>query len=472
MRLTGVVAATTMSIVAMAAWTDGALAATARMVITPNPATVGVPVHFDGSASTGGVEGIGCPSFHIEEYRWDLDGDGTDDHWGETVDYTYDRGGGYNVTLYVEAAAWCSNDTETQLLSVMQPGGERPRNTAAPYIVGQAVVGEQLRAYEGSWTASGTRAFGFQWLRCDGGGSGCTAIAGAVHDTYAPSQSDVGRTLRVEVTAASSGGFSEPARSSQTASVSQPPPPPIIETPDSAAHDIEEHNDNYADRYIPPAVDDALIEPDPEAYADEAVCGSEGDSQTASCLPDPTVGIPASSLDGAPDPDVTCGEGCPVFYVAPGMSEEEIPQWVLDLDAYRDAAAEGIRTDATTYFGSGAAVAYYAASIEEGPKCPRRYVCLYQHSAFRTSRGTKGRHFRTNRVAFAFTLDDYGMKNRTSSWINRRTRNWACMDDLEDTTTSYRRMPPKSKAKHMGGFNDRADKFVINFAQNGSVCNF
>jgi hypothetical protein len=40
-----------------------------------------------------------------------------------------------------------------------------------------------------------------QWTSCDSAGATCTAISGATHPTYIPVASDVGHTLRVQVTA-------------------------------------------------------------------------------------------------------------------------------------------------------------------------------------------------------------------------------------------------------------------------------
>jgi hypothetical protein len=75
-----------------------------------------------------------------------------------------------------------------------------PQNTAAPTISGSAVVGGQLTAVEGSWTAAPTR-YAYQWQQCDAAGAGCGAIAGATGKTFGVRSADAGRTLRVEVTA-------------------------------------------------------------------------------------------------------------------------------------------------------------------------------------------------------------------------------------------------------------------------------
>jgi hypothetical protein len=80
-----------------------------------------------------------------------------------------------------------------------------PRNTAVPTIDGDAVVGEQLTANDGTWTNSPT-SFAYQWQRCDIDALTCAAVAGATGKTYGVGAGDLGFRLRVVVTARNSGG--------------------------------------------------------------------------------------------------------------------------------------------------------------------------------------------------------------------------------------------------------------------------
>ena len=80
-----------------------------------------------------------------------------------------------------------------------------PANTAVPTISGNAVVGEQLTANEGSWTAAPDR-YTYQWQQCDAAGSACAAIGGATGKIYGVRSADLGRTLRVAVTAVNPRG--------------------------------------------------------------------------------------------------------------------------------------------------------------------------------------------------------------------------------------------------------------------------
>ncbi len=101
-----------------------------------------------------------------------------------------------------------------------------PRNTKAPTISGSPIVGEQLTTDEGTFTGGPDR-YTYQWKQCDANGSACVSIAGATGKTYGVRSADVGKTLRVEVTAINAKGSST-AVSNQTAVVrtagTTPPP--------------------------------------------------------------------------------------------------------------------------------------------------------------------------------------------------------------------------------------------------------
>lgn len=102
-----------------------------------------------------------------------------------------------------------------------------PRNTQRPTISGVPRVGEELTADPGTWTG-GVSSFAYQWQRCDTVGSNCSDVTGANGRTYGVRAADVGRTLRVEVTARNEAG-STSSTSDRTAvvrSATSPPPPP------------------------------------------------------------------------------------------------------------------------------------------------------------------------------------------------------------------------------------------------------
>jgi hypothetical protein len=90
-----------------------------------------------------------------------------------------------------------------------------PVNTVAPAISGSAIQGVTLSCSTGTWTASPTPTFTYQWKR------GGVAITGATNSTYAVQNADVGSTLTCTVTATNAGGSGAPATSSATATVTK-----------------------------------------------------------------------------------------------------------------------------------------------------------------------------------------------------------------------------------------------------------
>ena len=87
----------------------------------------------------------------------------------------------------------------------------------APAVTGSAIEGETLSASTGSWSQSPT-SFGYQWQRCTAKGEECANVGGATSPTYKLASGDVGKTLRVKVTAGNAGGATA-ATSSVTAVV-------------------------------------------------------------------------------------------------------------------------------------------------------------------------------------------------------------------------------------------------------------
>ena len=92
-----------------------------------------------------------------------------------------------------------------------------PVNVEPPTITGTARTGEVLTAQNGTWENSPTE-YRYRWLRCNANGNSCVLLA-ADGKTYRVGQVDVGRTLRVRVTAVNADGATN-ARSEQTAVVS------------------------------------------------------------------------------------------------------------------------------------------------------------------------------------------------------------------------------------------------------------
>src|SRR4051794_19371743 len=81
-----------------------------------------------------------------------------------------------------------------------------PENTARPTLSGAAREGTTLTASRGSWANSPT-SYAYAWQRCaSDGATGCTVIPGASKEIYTLVSADVGRTVRVLVTAVNADG--------------------------------------------------------------------------------------------------------------------------------------------------------------------------------------------------------------------------------------------------------------------------
>jgi hypothetical protein len=99
-----------------------------------------------------------------------------------------------------------------------------PVNTDRPSISGSPVVGGQLQANRGTWAGVQPITYGFRWLRCSSQGDNCSEISGATDNSFVLGDADVGRTLRIRVTARNDRG-STSVVSTQTGVVQAKPSP-------------------------------------------------------------------------------------------------------------------------------------------------------------------------------------------------------------------------------------------------------
>jgi hypothetical protein len=98
------------------------------------------------------------------------------------------------------------------------PAAQAPRNSFLPSIFGTPVVAGTLTATVGVWTGTAPLLYAYRWLRCDADGAACVEIAAATGTQYTPASADLGRRLRVEVTARNAIGTAA-ATSNPTAQV-------------------------------------------------------------------------------------------------------------------------------------------------------------------------------------------------------------------------------------------------------------
>ena len=96
-----------------------------------------------------------------------------------------------------------------------------PENTEAPMVVGTPQDGQLLAAKDGEWTGEDPTAFTYQWQGCDANGANCANVSGSTGKIYRVATADVGKRLRVQVTAKGTTG-STSAASQPTSAVVHP----------------------------------------------------------------------------------------------------------------------------------------------------------------------------------------------------------------------------------------------------------
>jgi large repetitive protein len=84
----------------------------------------------------------------------------------------------------------------------------RPLNKNAPVVSGQAANGQTLRATNGDWNGTTPMTFAYQWQACDKNVTTCTPVDGASLATFTITSKQIGKRLRIRVTATNAAGAS------------------------------------------------------------------------------------------------------------------------------------------------------------------------------------------------------------------------------------------------------------------------
>lgn len=114
---------------------------------------------------------------------------------------------GWRIRLRVTGTNTAGSSTfASNATAVVKASETKPVNTQAPSVSGSMVEGSTVTVNRGSWSGGGTVTFTYQWLRCDSGGGNCRSIPGATGTQYRLTSNDVGRKVRVNVTARNSAG--------------------------------------------------------------------------------------------------------------------------------------------------------------------------------------------------------------------------------------------------------------------------
>jgi hypothetical protein len=208
---------------------DGQTASASVLSVSTTPANTALPT-ITGTTKVGSIltsttgtwTGSPSPTFARQWERCDLAGANCADIGGATgTTYTLVQAD-HATTIRVRvtgtntagsSSAESAQTTEIQYL---------PINTAVPTITGTATQGQTLTAGNGTWDAfPSSLTFAYQWQRCTAPGT-CSNVVGATASTYGLTSADVGKTVRVQVTATNAVG-SAAASSAETASVTAAP---------------------------------------------------------------------------------------------------------------------------------------------------------------------------------------------------------------------------------------------------------
>ena len=170
-----------------------------------------------------------------------------------------------------------------------------PTATAAPAVTGGPMVEQTLVGTMGTWSGSAPLTVGLEWLRCDAAGENCQGL-GITAATYTVGLVDVGKTIRVRITAANLAG-ARGAVSDPTPVVSELKPteqnPSIAAAKVSAPHKLVIDRVKVPARFTGRAMRVTLRVTDSRGFL------VEGALVTASTLPTSALGRPAEFTTGA-----------------------------------------------------------------------------------------------------------------------------------------------------------------------------
>jgi Tol biopolymer transport system component len=178
--------------------------------ITP-PTISGTPtIGLTLTASPGTWSGSN-PVFTYQWQECDVNGDSCSNIPGATANVFVPGTDEVGSTLRVIVTATNGLGSASKTSNPTPPvASNKPVNTALPAISILPPIGTEttttFTTTTGIWSGTPTITFRYQWRRCDSSGASCSDISGATLTTYVASGADIGRRLRVVVTATNSFG--------------------------------------------------------------------------------------------------------------------------------------------------------------------------------------------------------------------------------------------------------------------------
>ncbi len=174
------------------------------------------------NAKAGSWSGVKPITFAYQWLRCDSGGGECKDVTSATsTEYTpayEDIGKTFRVAVTATDGAGSASASSEQTAPVE---GIKPVETALPGISGSDEVGQLLTASTGSWEGTTPLSYAYQWDAC--GSTACKQIGGATAESYRVEGAQLGKTVRVVVTASNVAGSTD-ADSAKTATVLAGPP--------------------------------------------------------------------------------------------------------------------------------------------------------------------------------------------------------------------------------------------------------
>jgi hypothetical protein len=221
------IAATAALAVGIFASVGGATTAASSPSNTSSPAVNGTARQGETLTTTSGSwSGTTPMSFAYRWQRCDTSGNNCNSISGATSQ-TYVVSAddvGHTLRSVVTASNTAGSASATSSHTSTVTASPPPTNKSRPQISGTPHVGTPLKTSNGSWGGASPITYAYNWQRCDANGNSCSSISDhSDNQTYTPTSSDLGHTLRVVVTATNGGGSAQ-ATSDHTDVVTVGPP--------------------------------------------------------------------------------------------------------------------------------------------------------------------------------------------------------------------------------------------------------
>jgi hypothetical protein len=148
-------------------------------------------------------------------------------------------------------------DTPSAVTAVIISGAG-PQNSVPPTVSGTPTEGQSLVAANGTWAGAAPITFTYAWSRCDTTGAACAAITGATNNSYVLASADIGKTIRLAVTAKNTLG-SQTQTTGPTATIARLNPASLVVL-SSGAKSIDVTDVSLPDQLI---IDKVSFSPNP-----------------------------------------------------------------------------------------------------------------------------------------------------------------------------------------------------------------